>query len=972
MSRHVPGGRATAALSLTGALALALTGLAAPAPAHAATDGSGLVISEAYTRGGSTGASYQQKFVEILNPTGSAVSLEGLSLQYVSAPGGAASATCALTGTVEAGGTFLVIGGSNGSNGAALTGDEACAAVNPAAASGTLAIVRGTTARTFPSGTSTADADVVDLLGWGSAASYEGTAAQAAGSTAESLQRAASGTDTDDNAADFTAGAPTPTGSGTTPNPEPTAEPSTSPTAEPTAEPTSVPTATPTASTVSIADIQGTGDSTALAGQTVTTRGVVTAVYATGGFSGYYIQTPGSGTAKKPGDASDGLFVYDGDGAASLAVGDCLDVTGTAGEYNGLTQLSKVSARTAVADCAPATPVEISESSWIPTDADKEPYEGMLLRLTGSWTVTDNYSTNQYGQLGLAVGDEPLYNATDVVAPGAEATAYEASNAAKEINLDDGSSWNYTSSKTAQAQPLPYLVADDPVRAGAAVTFTKDVVLDYRFGWNLQPQAQVNGTTNSPVTWENTRTAAPQVGDTASVASFNVLNYFTDLGQDETGCSAYEDKDGNPVTAKSCEVRGAYTPIAFEHQQAKIVAAINELDASVVGLEEIENSAKFGHDRDASLAQLVDALNAAAGETKWTYVPSPTTRPALADEDVIRNAFIYQPALVTTVGESSILDDAAFNGTARQPLAQAFKAVGADDSQHFVVITNHFKSKGSVLSGEGNADSGDGQGANNAQRVLQAKALTAFAAQWSDLPTVILGDFNSYSKEDPITTIESAGYRLIDAVVAEQGGSVGKSYQFDGRIGSLDHVLLNDKAAALVTGGKVWDVNADESIAFEYSRENDNVTQLWAGNPYRASDHDPVKVGLRLATEPVMPADVAAAAASGKGEVLQGDWDGDGVVTYALRSGDTVTFYAENAEDSAVWARVTLGKVNHEVFVGDWDGDGADELALRKGANVFYQRSADSPAMTRGRVNASLAYKVERQSDGRDALAPVD
>ena len=966
MSRHVPGGRATAALALTGGLALALTGLAAPPPAHAATDGSDLVISEAYTRGGSSGAAYQQKFVEILNPTGSDLSLDGLSLQYVPARGGAASATCALTGTVEAGGTLLVTGGSNGGNGAALTGDEGCAALNPAAASGTLAIVRGTTAHTFPAGTSTADADVVDLLGWGSAGSYEGAAATAATSTTESLQRAA-GTDTDDNAADFTAGAPTPVASGTTPAPEPTSEP----TAQPTAQPTTEPTAAPTASTVSIAEIQGTGDTTPLSGRTVTTRGVVTAVYATGGFSGYYIQTPGRGTAKHAGEASDGLFVYDGDGAAALAVGDCLDVTGTATEYNGLTQLSKVSARTAVADCAPVTPVEISESSWIPTDADKEPYEGMLLHPTGAWTVTDNYSTNQYGQLGLAVGDEPLYNATDVVAPGAEAIAYEAANAAREILLDDGSSWNYSTNKTAQAQPLPYLVADDPVRAGAAVTFTGDVVLDYRFGLNLQPQAQVGGTTNSPITWESTRTAAPQVGGTASVASFNVLNYFTDLGQDETGCSAHKDKDGNPVTARSCDVRGAYTTTAFEHQQAKIVAAINELDASVVGLEEIENSAKFGHDRDASLAQLVDALNAAAGETRWAYVPSPSTRPALADEDVIRTAFIYQRALVTTVGESTILDDAAFTGTARQPLAQAFKAVGADDSQSFVVITNHFKSKGSVLSGDGNADSGDGQGANNAQRVLQAQALTAFAAQYADLPTVILGDFNSYSKEDPITTIESAGYRLIDDVVAEQGGSVGKSYQYGGRIGSLDHVLLNAKAAALVTGGQVWDVNADESIAFEYSRENDNVTQLWAANPYRASDHDPVKVGLSLATEPVMPAAVAEATASGRGQVLQGDWDGDGVVTYALRQGPTVTFYAENTEDSAVWARVTLGKVNHEGFVGDWDGDGDDELALRKGANVFYQRSADSAATTKGRVNASLAYEVERQSDGHDALVPL-
>ena len=45
----------------------------------------------------------------------------------------------------------------------------------------------------------------------------------------------------------------------------------------------------------------------------------------------------------------------------------------------------------------------------------------MLVRPEGQYTITNNYQLNQYGQLGLAVGDEPLYQATDVVPPGAEA-----------------------------------------------------------------------------------------------------------------------------------------------------------------------------------------------------------------------------------------------------------------------------------------------------------------------------------------------------------------------------------------------------------------------------------------------------------------------------------------------------------------------------------------------------------------------
>ncbi len=47
--------------------------------------GTGLVISEAYLKGGSANAFYKEKFVEIANPTATPVSLAGWSLQYRSA-----------------------------------------------------------------------------------------------------------------------------------------------------------------------------------------------------------------------------------------------------------------------------------------------------------------------------------------------------------------------------------------------------------------------------------------------------------------------------------------------------------------------------------------------------------------------------------------------------------------------------------------------------------------------------------------------------------------------------------------------------------------------------------------------------------------------------------------------------------------------------------------------------------------------
>ena len=61
--------------------------------------------------------------------------------------------------------------------------------------------------------------------------------------------------------------------------------------------------------------------------------------------------------------------------------------------------------------------------------------------------------------------------------------------------------------------------------------------------------------------------------------------------------------------------RRAGTTANFERQQAKIVNAINTMDADIVSLEEIENSRKVDDitDRDEAVDALVDALNADAG-----------------------------------------------------------------------------------------------------------------------------------------------------------------------------------------------------------------------------------------------------------------------------------------------------------------------------------------------------------------------
>ena len=361
----------------------------------------------------------------------------------------------------------------------------------------------------------------------------------------------------------------------------------------------------------------------------------------------------------------------------------------------------------------------------------------------------------------------------------------------------------------------------------------------------------------SPITITGARPSAPTVGGDTRVATFNVLNYFSDLGVDEAGCTGYPDRTGAFVTTKKCRVRGAYSREAFANQEAKIVSAINALGAHVVALEEIENpvGVGVGTDRDASLARLVSALNKAAGTAEWAYVPSPPITPA--GEDVIRVAFIYKPAIVTPVGDSLIHDDPAFTGLARQPLAQEFARTGAS-SASFVVIANHFKSKGSVPDGvgEGNRDNGDGQGNANAIRVAQASALATFAARFADKPTLLVGDFNSYSQEDPVRALTDRGWKRVSG----QGEA---SYVYSGRSGSLDHVFANAAATPLLAGVTSWAVNAQESVAFEYSRAGMNAhLRVEADNPYRSSDHNPEIIGLTLLT-PTPGADPSPSAEPG-------------------------------------------------------------------------------------------------------------
>ena len=837
------------ALSATFAIALAAGTVSVVSPtAEAAPDGSNIIINEVYGGGGNRGSVYNNDFVELFNPTSAPIDLTGWTLNQYSAKGNLGG-SAQLTGIIPAGGYFLIQGQAGNSPSQDLPTPDAEGKFNFSGSEAIAELVD-------------ANGQVADLLGWGGAQKFE-TAPAAKTKNSTSVQRAVEGVDSDNNAGDYVVADPTPMNSGgeqpaPQPNPDPNPEPNLDPQPQP--QPTGP---------VTIAEIQGPGATSPLEGQTVTTRGVVTAVYNEGGRNGFYMQTPGAGQTKGTGDASDAIFVYMGKAAPQdyPARGSYVEVTGEVNEFNTSTQLSRVSVALVDEAFDPVIPVQLER---LPDgDEARERYEGMLVK-PGVHTVTDNYSFNTYGEFGVVPGTEALRQPTDMMAPGADAYALEQAQRANIVLLDDASTYNFF--RNDKDVPLPYLETSDQgirsMRVGDQLEFKDSgVIVEYSFdAWRFQPLVPLTGKSpeeDLPVTWEDTRAAVrnvpSQVEGDYSVGSFNVLNYFTTLGETESGCKAYTDRFGAPIAANQCSVRGAFSQQAFQDQQDKIVLAINELDASVVGLMEVENTARTSGDvsrRDESLANLVAELNKAGGN--WDYVKSPAKLGT--DEDVIRVAFIYNKSKVEPVGESVIFDDPAFTGTARQPLAQEFKPVGGADDQSFVAIVNHFKSKGSAVRGDG--DQQDGQ-ANSAQvRVAQAQALLDHLDrqnQWDGKPVLILGDLNSYSQEDSVKALNGGGFTLVEHNAKHNRPGAGaaaqeSSYTFGKHVGSLDHVLANAAAQELVQDAAVWNINADEPIVFQYSRRNYHGSDLFQNdNPFAASDHDPVKVGFNLKTNGSTP-----------------------------------------------------------------------------------------------------------------------
>ncbi|MFM5395594.1 ExeM/NucH family extracellular endonuclease [Aeromonas veronii] len=628
---------------------------------------------------------------------------------------------------------------------------------------------------------------------------------------------------------------------------------------------------------------------------------------------GFYLTDPaGDGNTI----TSDGIFVYLKDARSDIKVGTELCLEAQVEEFLGGTQLKLkwdgTSPRIQVLGQGKNVPVsvlKVNDDESLKQALNR--HEGMRVRLDSSSDLhlTRNFSFDyKASRTNLELSHKaPLIKPTQLhVASSPEAVALAAQNGSNRLVVE--------SDFKVQNGALPWFPALDAdqgyLRIGDQLNGLEGVVIYNKDAFRLVVPSDVTLSAGSLLrTPEDDRQPAPArvSGSDLRIGSFNVLNYFTSHssigGALNVLCKDQADADNTDPKVNSCN-RGAKTLVGFDKQRTKIVNAITAMDADLLGLMEMENN---GFEDNSALHNLVTRLNEQQKDASkhYAYVRLPVT--ALTDGkffggDAIMVAMIYRPALLTPSGDASVIklpeQRYATGGVAktagqRDSLVQTFTL--AKSKEPLTLVVNHLKSKGSGCyeNGDGKTEPTDLQGKCTEFRVSAAKVLGEAV---SKLPgqVLLVGDFNSYAKEDPIRVltdynpatserkIVSASHTFIGDQSYEQLGrevtrSYGLidlnvkfskekaiSYSYDGELGTLDYALANPALASKVAGVSDWHINAFESNQFEYAAKFTDAL-LKSDNPFSASDHDPIIVDLRLESDATKPDTSSGGGALGLG-----------------------------------------------------------------------------------------------------------
>ena len=358
----------------------------------------------------------------------------------------------------------------------------------------------------------------------------------------------------------------------------------------------------------------------------------------------------------------------------------------------------------------------------------------------------------------------------------------------KAVGLADGDSTAYWAIKKSNREKMISLscnIRNYEVRTGAVVKNLQARV--------VAPGKLVTGAT--PKFINNKPEPKPKMAKGGLlVCAANIQNYFYDLG-------GYAQR-------KTTKEQQAL-------QTQKICKAFKQINADIYALCEIQKG-------DSAAQMLVDAMNKMAKKNLYAYVSHGWT-----NSDMISCGYIYRTDKVKPYGEMQYAYQDTTSHYRYRLMACGFEQLTSGEK--FVLNINHLRSK-------------RGTGAeSNEKRMANVDSLLVMLDKikqeqvFGDSDILLVGDYNSYTQEEPIQTLVRAGY--ADMVMRDD--STGYSYVYHSEAGYLDRVFASESMAKQVKQVAVYHLNADYFYSRGFKRGLDDTM-------FRYADHDPILIRVEL------------------------------------------------------------------------------------------------------------------------------
>ena len=758
-----------------------------------------VLVNEVYGGGGNSGATLTNDFIELTNRSAAPVSVDGWSVQYHSSSATGAWQVTALSGSI-APGAFYLIAEAQGTGGTQpLPPAQATGTIAMSGTAGTVALVNSATALTCADSASCIAASV-DLAGYGTAALSEGTPAAGASNT-NSVQRT-DAADTDDNATDFAAAAPTPAavnagggggGGGGEPGP------------------------------LRIHDIQGASWVSPHDGEAVTNvPGIVTGIR-TSGSKGFWIQDP---TPDSNAATSEGIFVFTS--SPGVAVGDSVLVSGSVKDFYPLSSGETVSTTSNLSTTEIGTPTTIvlSHGNALPAPEVITPT-----------TLPDTYAPDLAGGNIESTPITPARSALDFW-ESREGMLVQV-NDARVVGPSNSFGEQFVTTKPDQARTI---------RGGTEITAE-----------NAIPSGRVE------VIPANGAKPGVNVGDVFTGATVGPVDYSNFGGYviAATTLGARQDNGLAPVSAtpQSSKQLAVATynvenlaPSDPDTKYQRLAAGVvtNLASPDVIAVEEVQDNTGATDNgvvaADQTLTKLTAAIVAAGGpDYAWREIDPVNDKDGGQPGGNIRVVFLYNPSRVTFVDRGGSTVNRSTTGTAvvkshgnpdltlspgridpanpvwstsRKPLVGEFMFRG----KTVFVVGNHFDSKGGDQSADGRFQFPEQS--STVQRAGQAQVVHDFVQKILDVDrkadVVVLGDLNDFQFSPSVAalrtgTADGTGPSILTDLISTLPVNQQYTYVFDGVSQVLDHIL--------VTGGA-------GSVQYQVVHINAEFTD-------QTSDHDP-------------------------------------------------------------------------------------------------------------------------------------